>query len=94
MIKFDLQLPVSIFKEGKCFIAYTPVLDLSTSGKNYEQVKTRFNEVVNIFFEELVKMGTVSEVLKSLGWRKVKKQQWMPPVLISQESEKIQIAVR
>ena len=37
--KLNLQLPVSVFKEGKHFIAYTPVLDLSTSGKNYEEVK-------------------------------------------------------
>ena len=57
MIKLNLQLPVSVFKEGKHFIAYTPVLDLSTSGKNYEEVKKRFKESVSIFFEELVKKG-------------------------------------
>ena len=57
MINLNLQLPVSVFKEGKHFIAYTPVLDLSTSGKNYEEVKKRFKESVNIFFEELVKKG-------------------------------------
>jgi len=93
MIKFNLQLPVSIFREGKHFIAYTPVLDLSTSGKSYGQVKKRFNEVAIIFFEELIKKGTLDEVLESLGWQKVKKQ-WAPPVLISQESESIQLAVK
>ena len=67
MIKLNLQLPVSVFKEGKHFIAYTPVLDLSTSGKNYEEVKKRFKESVSIFFEELVKKGTMDEVLESLG---------------------------
>ena len=72
MINFNL--PISIFREGKHFIAYTPALDLSTSGKNYEQVKKRFNEVVEIFFEELMKKGTKNEVLESLGWQKVKKQ--------------------
>ncbi|MBI4993660.1 hypothetical protein HZC33_01740 [Candidatus Wolfebacteria bacterium] len=92
MIKFNLQLPISIFKEGKYFIAYTPVLDLSTSGKNYDQVKKRFNEVVIIFFEELIKKGTLSDVLGNLGWQKIKNQ-WVPPNLISQESEKIQLSV-
>lgn len=92
MIKFNLQLPVSVFREGKHFIAYTPVLDLSTSGKNYEQVKKRFNEIVAIFFEELIKKGTINEVLENLGWQKVKNQ-WMPPDLISQESEKMQLSV-
>ena len=51
MIKLNLQLPVSIFREGKHFIAHTPVLDLSTSGKNYEEVKKRFNEVASIFLK-------------------------------------------
>ena len=88
-----MQLPISVFREGKHFIAYTPVLDLSTSGKNYEEVKKRFKEAVNIFFEELVKKGTLDEVLESLGWQKIKKQ-WMPPFLVSQESQMIQLAVR
>mgnify|MGYP001573716529 FL=1 len=92
MIKLNLQLPISIFREGKYFIAYTPVLDLSTSGKNYEEVKKRFKEAVSIFFEELVKKGTLDEVLESLGWQKIKKQ-WSPPPLISQESQRFQLAV-
>lgn len=93
MVKFDLQLPVSVFKEGKHFVAYTPALDLSTSGKSYEETKKRFNEVVSIFLEELVKKGTLDEVLESLGWQKVK-EQWAPPSLISQESENFRLAVK
>lgn len=92
MIKFNAQLPVSIFREGKHFIAYTPALDLSTSGKDYAQVKKRFGEVVSIFFDEVVKKGTLKEVLEGFGWTKVKKQ-WNPPVLVSQESEQIEVVV-
>lgn len=51
-------MPVSVFKEGEHFVAYTPALDLSTSGKSYEQVMARFNEAVAIFFEELTKKAT------------------------------------
>ena len=90
-LKLNLQLPISIFREGKHFIAYTPVLDLSTSGKNYDEVKKRFKEAVSIFFEELVKKGTLDEVLESLGWQKIKKR-WSPPNLISQESQMFQFA--
>lgn len=93
MLKLDVQLPVSIFREGKHYIAYTPVLDLSTSAEQYEKAKERFHEVVSIFFEELIKKGTLEEVLENLGWRKVKKQ-WMPPILVSQDSEKIQVAIK
>ena len=89
---FKAKLPVSIFKEGKQFIAYSPVLDLSTCGKDYDEVKHRLEEVVDIFFEELAQKGTLNEVLEDLGWIKVQKQ-WSPPVIISHESEKIRIPV-
>ncbi len=88
-----LQIPVSILKEDKKYVAYTPALDLSTSGKNYREVKKRFVEIVNIFFDELIKKGTVEEVLRDLGWKKVQSR-WNPPIVISQESQTIQVAVR
>jgi predicted RNase H-like HicB family nuclease len=90
MMNLSFKLPVSIFKEGKYFIAYTPVLDLSTSAKTYESVQGRFAEIVNIFFEEVIKKGTLDEVLKNLGWQKVKKQ-WTPPLVVSQKLEEIKI---
>lgn len=93
MTKLSAQLPVSVFKEGKYFIAFTPALDLSTSGKTYTQVMERFNEVIGVFFEELVKKGTTEEVLLNLGWQKIKSH-WSPPSLISQESKQIEFAVR
>lgn len=92
MTKFSTQLPVSVFKEGKHFVAYTPALDLSTSGKTYQQVMKRFDEVVDIFFEEISKKGTTEEMLLNLGWQKVKKH-WSPPTLISQEFKRLQLAV-
>lgn len=87
MRKFNLQcnLPVSILKEGNRFIAYTPALDLSTSGTTYNQARERFQEAVTIFFEEVIARGTVGEVLENLGWQKIQAQ-WQPPVLVSQES--------
>ena len=82
--KLQFKLPVLIFKEDKYFIAYSPVLDLSTSGKSYEEAKRRFNEVVKIFFQELIRKGTLEEALKNLGWQKIN-QRWQPPLVISQE---------
>ncbi|XOB40849.1 MAG: hypothetical protein ACKKMW_02165 [Candidatus Nealsonbacteria bacterium] len=95
MRKTNLQfkLSVSMLREGKRFIAYTPTLDLSTSGKSYKEAKKRFIEIVNIFFEELVKKGTLKEVLQDLGWKKSQKE-WVPPILISQESETVQISMK
>lgn len=93
MLNLRVQLPVSIFREGAHFIAYTPVLDLSTSGKDYTQAVKRFHEAVGIFFEEVMKKNALDEVLTNLGWRKVKKQ-WTPPLLISQESRRVELAMK
>lgn len=67
MLNLELSLPVSVLKEGKYFIAYSPALDLSTSGKSFTEAKNRFGEAVQIFFEELLEKGTLNEVLVELG---------------------------
>jgi predicted RNase H-like HicB family nuclease len=89
-LKLKVNLPVSVLKEGKKFIAYTPALDVSASGSTYEEAKKRFNEVVSIFFEEVYEEGTLEEVLKELGWKKIKNK-WNPPVLISQEFQEVKV---
>lgn len=91
-VMLELKLPVSVLREGKKYVAYTPSLDLSTSGRSYEEVKRRFNEIVNIFFEELIKKGTLNEVLQDLGWKRAQTK-WSPPVVISQESQTVQLPV-
>jgi hypothetical protein len=90
---FYANLPVSVLREGRKFIVYTPALDLSTSGKNYEEAKKRFREIVSIFFEELLRKGTLGGVLRDLGWQRVRAR-WVPPVVISQELESLCIPVR
>lgn len=70
MAKLLLKVPVQIFKEGKAFIAYSPVLEVSTSATTFELVKKRFTQAVQIFFEELDDLGTTDEVLPNLGWVK------------------------
>ena len=86
----NLKVPISIFKEGKTYIAYSPVLDLSTSGRTVVLVEKRFAEAVKLFFEELVEMGTLDDVLSSLGWEKVRSK-WSPPVPISNEFTNVSI---
>lgn len=92
-VKLGVNIPVSILKEGNKFIAYSPAFDLSTSGKNYNEVKRRFEEIVGIFLEELIKKGTLKEVLLDLGWRKIQSK-LVPPVVISQEYQTIRVPTR
>ncbi|OHA62288.1 MAG: hypothetical protein A3E07_01540 [Candidatus Wildermuthbacteria bacterium RIFCSPHIGHO2_12_FULL_45_9] len=88
--KLDLQLAVTFLREDNRYIAYSPALDLSTSGKTFEEAKRRFREAAHIFFEETMANGTITEVLQELGWKKVQAK-WQPPVLISQESIPISV---
>jgi len=95
-MKFNANLSVSIFKQGKRFVAYSPALDIATSGKNGPEVKKRFSEIVRIFLEELEEMGTIGEVLGELGWKKHKEssgqKSWIPPT-ISNQSFRINVPV-
>jgi len=86
----EVNLPVSFLREGDKFVAYTPALDLSTSGKSFKEVQTRFKEIVGIFFEEIIEKGTINEVLVNLGWKKIQSK-WTPPIVISQGSQLIRV---
>lgn len=85
------NLPISIFKEGNHFVAYTYALDLSTSGKTIEEAKNRFVEATNLFFEELAESGNIDKVLQDLGWQKKAKKTWLPPVQVAHQLEKFAI---
>ncbi len=88
---FQISLPITIFKEGKSYIAYSPALDLSTSAPTYLKARSRFSEATKLFFEELTEMGTVDIVLSGLGWKKVK-MNWQPPVVVSNYIQFINLA--
>lgn len=86
---FQVNLPVTFIAEGGHVVAYTPALDISTSGKDEAEAKTRFGELVRIFFADLIENNTVEAVLSELGWRKVE-QAWRPPA-VSQQSVSVEI---
>jgi predicted RNase H-like HicB family nuclease len=77
------ELPVTIFREGNAFVAYTPALDLSSAGNTEEEAKKMFAESVETFFEELIELGTLDSVLKDLGWTK-SHGAYQPPEVVRQ----------
>ncbi len=91
-VNLQFKLQVSFLKERRRFVAFTPSLDLSTSGKSLAEAKKHFEEASFLFFEEAIKKGTLSDVLEELGWQKIKKE-WKPPLVVSQESETINVPV-
>jgi len=80
------SLPVIVMKEGDSFISYSPALDLSTVGESFDEAKKRFEEAVGIFFEEIIKMGTVDQALTELGWQKQDKE-YFPPVIVGSQTQ-------
>lgn len=89
----EIELPVAFIEEGDTVIAYTPALDLSTSGSSRTEALKMFSEVVRIFFDDLMENNTADEVLPALGWTKADvKSSWQPPK-ISQESVGVKMPV-
>ena len=81
----SFNLPVVITKQNKRFVAYTPALDISTSGKSAKDAKVKFVELANLFLEEIIEEKTADDVLSELGWKKVQKR-WTPPRIVSSQS--------
>lgn len=89
--KLDVNLTVSILKQGDYFVAYTPALDISTYGKSVTEAQNNFDELVRTFFEEFVDdERRLDNVLESLGWSKDKKA-WSPPVEVKHVQQSVSI---
>ena len=91
--KIKINIPVTIMKEGKRFVAYTSALDISTSAPTFKKVEKRFAEMVQIFFEELCKTQTLKDVLTECGWKKVDKH-YVPPRPIANIQETFSVPCR
>jgi predicted RNase H-like HicB family nuclease len=94
-VQLNFSVPVIFLKEDDTFVAYTPALDLSTCGDTFEDAQTMFAEAVTIFLKELLKMGTLEEVLLECGWQKVTRPRtrWIPPVIVGQSQQEVNIQI-
>jgi predicted RNase H-like HicB family nuclease len=91
-VKSQIDLPVIFLKEGGQFIAYTPALDLSSSGDTFEEAERHFRETVQIVFEECRRMGTLENFLGEFGWKK-EGDRWLSPVMLAENSRTITVDV-
>lgn len=82
-----LSIPVSIFPQGEAYIAYTPVLDISTYGTSKKEAQKNFEELVDTFFSSFEDARELKQVLESLGWVK-QRTTWQPPKI---EQQKIKV---
>lgn len=91
-VRTNLTLPVTFFKEGKQFVAYSPALDLSTCGKTLKEARRRFGEAALLFIQALDQKGTSKKVLTDLGWQQ-KKSTFTPPLVVGQENYAVPLRV-
>jgi predicted RNase H-like HicB family nuclease len=89
-VNIQFSLPITFLREGKYFIAHTPALDISTSAKTFKKAKQRFEELIEIYLEELIEIGTLEEVLTEQGWQKID-QKWQPPTVIASQNETVEL---
>ncbi|MBI2984879.1 MAG: hypothetical protein HYY50_04625 [Candidatus Kerfeldbacteria bacterium] len=85
-----VELSVTFLRAGKRYVAFSPALDLSTSGKTFAEARRHFEEAADLFLTELDEMGTLDQTLTALGWRKLERR-WTPPVLVAQENSQVRI---
>jgi predicted RNase H-like HicB family nuclease len=90
--KASVSLGVQFVKEGNAFVAYCPALDISTQGETLAEAQKMFGELVRVYIDELIDMGTLDEVLLSCGWKN-QKNRWIPPQIdfISEEQRSVNI---
>jgi len=80
-VKFSIaDLKLQVIKQGTIYIAYSHLLDISTTGKSEKQAIDRFGTLVHISIQEMIKKGVPDDVLSQLGWTQRQKR-WEPPVI-------------
>jgi predicted RNase H-like HicB family nuclease len=62
--------PLVWFHDGM-YIAHTLPLDVLSAGKSKEEALRNLEEVVQIFIEETLEMGTLADILEETGYAKV-----------------------
>lgn len=94
-ISIEADLRMQIKREDNCFVVYCPDLELSSYGDTVEEAQRNFCEVVAIFFDDIVKRGTVEEVLAECGWQRVNAKphpKWVPPAFVAEKHLRLSIS--
>ena len=77
-MEYRFQLVFYVFQEDGVYIAYCPSLDMSTSGKNFNEAVGNFYERFQLHVECCMEYGTLYDDLIAHGW-KLRKKNIFPP---------------
>ncbi|NJK86869.1 MAG: hypothetical protein HC906_13735 [Bacteroidales bacterium] len=66
MDKVQVEIYAVIVKEDEYYVAYCPALELSSYAKTSKEARKRFEQEVQIFFEETSQRGTLENYFYNL----------------------------
>ncbi len=67
-IRFDMKVPIRIFREGDGFVSHCPVFDVSSQGDTEEEARANLGEALTGFIMVCHEMGTIFEVMEEAGF--------------------------
>lgn len=78
----EVSVEVLLIQDGDYIVSYCPALELSSFGDTEQEAKEGFEEVLEIFLDDVHTKGTLEKVLLNLGWtlRKKPTAYFQPPV--------------
>lgn len=81
--EYRFNIEFFIFMEDDNYIAYCPSLDLSTSGKTFNEAQGNFYEMFELYVQSCSDRSTLLQDLSEHGW-KVQRQSITPPSFATQ----------
>lgn len=67
-IRFEVQVPIKVFRDGGVYVSHCPVFDVSSQGETPDDAKINIIEALTGFLITCYEMGTLDEVLKECGF--------------------------
>lgn len=77
-MEYHFHLAFYVFQENEAYIAYCPSLDISTSGRDFNEAVGNFYECFQLHVECCVEHGTLYDDLAAHGW-KLREKRVLPP---------------
>jgi predicted RNase H-like HicB family nuclease len=67
-VKFEFDLPATVKKRGKFYVAHCPLIDVTSQGDSKKEALDHLIEAIQLFIESCFDRGTLDEVLRACGF--------------------------
>jgi len=88
-----IVLTGEIWKEGNMYTSYCREIDVASCGPSIEEARKNLREVIEIFFEETSRKGTLRELLEEAGFPLEEKRDTLASLHKFQSLEKLEVPI-